>query len=312
MLATVFDDTFRVLGRRRRRTKGSKGADVGMERIIATIRDAIEDAKVDAHSIHGIGIGSAGPLDPKKGILLDTPNLGWTRVKVSERLHDTFHCPVVLTNDVDAGVYGEYRFGAGRKASTVVGVFPGTGIGGGCVIKNEILMGESRSCMEIGHIPVMPDGPLCGCGQRGCLEVVGSRLAIATAAAAAAYRGEAPHLLAKVGTEVSEIRNRAIAAAIKDGDEVVEEIVRTVARWVGLGVATLVNLMAPQVVVLGGGLVEALPDLYVEEVEATAVSRAMTPYRKTFRVRIAELGDDAVVQGAAAWAQHQVLGSANV
>ena len=312
MLATVFDDTFRVLGRRRKRTQGSKGADEGLERIITTIRDALEDAKVDTESLLGIGVGSAGPLNPQKGILLDAPNLGWTRVKIGQHLRETFHCPVILANDVDAGVYGEYRFGAGQKASTVVGIFPGTGIGGGCVINNEILMGKSRSCMEIGHIPVMPNGPLCGCGQRGCLEAVGSRLAIAAAAAAAAYRGEAPNLLAKAGTEISEIRSGVIAAAIADGDKVVEEIVRNAARWVGIGVATLVNLMAPQVVVLGGGLVEALPDLYVEEVTAAAASRVMTPYRKTFHIRIAELGDDAVVQGAAAWAQHQVLGSAHV
>jgi glucokinase len=269
------------------------------------LNGALAKAGIAASALAGIGVGCAGPLDPARGILLESPNLGWSNAPVGRNLARAFDCPVHLVNDVDAGVYGEYRFGAARGSTSAVGIFPGTGIGGGAVISGEILSGPSRSGMEIGHVCVLPDGPLCGCGQRGCLEAVASRLSIASAAAAAAFRGAAPVLLANAGTDIVKIRSKAIAQSVQGGDRAVEEIVRDAARWVGVGVATLVNLLAPDCVILGGGLVEELGDLYVNEVKTTAERRVMTPFRKTFRIVTAKLGDDAVVQGAAAWAEHQ-------
>jgi glucokinase len=165
------------------------------------------------------------------------------------------------------------------------------------------LTGRNRSCFEIGHIPLIPDGPLCGCGQRGCLEAVASRLAISASAASAVYRGEAPNLQALAGTDLSNIRSGALADAIKAGDTVVEEIVRNGARWLGVGVTTLVNLMAPDVVVLGGGLVEAMPAIYVEEVAKVTQQRVMAPFKDVFKIAVSQLGDDAVAKGAAAWAE---------
>ena len=142
-----------------------------------------------------------------------------------------------------------------------------------------------------------------GCGQCGCLEAVSSRLAIAQAAAAAAYRGEAPHLLAETGTDIQRIRSKALAQSIAAGDVAVERIVRDAAGWIGVGVAALVNLLAPDIVVLGGGLVDAMPQLYREEVEDAARKRVMRSYRQAFRISVARLGDNAAIVGAAAWAE---------
>ncbi|MFP6693965.1 MAG: ROK family protein, partial [Pirellulales bacterium] len=152
MLATVFDSRFEIVGRERTKTKGYEGAEAGVARIIKTIRKAMENAKVSDEQLGGIGIGIPGPLDLDRGLILNTPNLGWTNVRIKDLLEDEFSCPTVIANDVDAGVYGEYRFGAGRDARTVVGVFPGTGIGGGCVYEGNILRGKTGSCMEIGHV----------------------------------------------------------------------------------------------------------------------------------------------------------------
>jgi glucokinase len=156
--------------------------------------------------------------------------------------------------------------------------------------------------MEIGHMEVTPRGPLCGCGASGCLEAVASRLAVSAAAAQAAYRGQAPHLLEAAGTDLSDIRSGALAASVAGGDEAVERILREAARQIGIAVAGVVNLLAPDKVVLGGGLVEAMPELFVEEVSKTARKRAMPAFADTFKVVAAELGDDASVLGAAAWA----------
>jgi glucokinase len=238
----------------------------------------------------------------RRGVVREMPNIGWTDVPLAKLLGKAAGAPVVLLNDVDAGVYGEYRFGAGRGARCVVGVFPGTGIGGGCVLDGRILCGASSSCMEIGHLPVMADGPLCGCGQHGCLEAVTSRLAIAAAAAAAAFRGQAPNLFKAIGTDLSAIRSKTLAVAIADGDKVIEQIVRDAAAWTGVGVAALVNLLGPDRVVLGGGLVEAMPKLYLASVADSARGRVMRTYRDTYKMAVAQLGDDAAIRGAAAWA----------
>lgn len=311
MMAAVFSEEFRSLGRKRRKTKGMEGAKAGMERIIETIKDALEEAKIEAGDIAGIGIGCPGTVDLDRGVILDTANLSWKNVHVKTILEEAFGAPTVILNDVDAGVYGEYRFGAGKNSRCLVGVFPGTGIGGGCVYEGQIIRGKTMSCFEIGHMQVMHGGQLCGCGRTGCLETEASRLAIATAAAAAAFRGEAPNLLKAAGTDVAAIRSSVIAEAINDGDKVVEQIVIRASRLIGSVIGDVVNLIAPDTVVLGGGLVEAMPELIVTNVEEAARNRAAPPMSRSFKVAAARLGDDAVVRGAAAWAEKcQSLASA--
>jgi glucokinase len=301
MLAIVFDSNFSVVTRKRRKTKGHEGAQSGVARIVETISEALSEAGLEKGELRGIGLGSAGPLDLDEGIILDAPNLGWKDVKIKSILEKEFGCPAVVLNDVDAGVYGEYRFGAARSSRCAVGVFPGTGIGGGCVYDGKILRGKTNSCMEIGHIQVVPDGPRCGCGLQGCLEAVASRLAISAAAAQAAYRGQAPHLLDIAGTSLDEIRSGALADAIAAGDTVVESIVRLAAGHIGTAIAGVVHLLAPDCVVLGGGLVEAMPRLIVSEVTAVAKKKVLPSFAETFTVVPAELGDDSTAMGAAAW-----------
>ncbi len=308
MLASVFDSSFKQVGKARKKTLGRNGLKLGIGRIIETIQEAVKSAGAEAGKLGGIGLGIPGPLDPQSGIVLDTPNLGWRNFQLREPLQNEFGCPVCIINDVDAGVYGEYKFGAGRNARCVLGVFPGTGIGGGCVYEGRVFTGANRSCLEIGHLQMMPDGPVCGCGQRGCLEAFASRLAISAAAASAVFRGEAPYLQEAAGTDLSNIRSGALAAAIKAGDGAIELIVRSAAQWLGVGVANVVNLISPDVIVLGGGLVEAMPELYVDEVRQVLRKKVMPAFRDTYKVVVSELGDDAVAKGAAAWADAAAKG----
>lgn len=303
MLSLVYDDDLKPLGRDRRKTKASTGG--ALDRIIETIDASLADAKLTRDQIAGIGIGCPGPVDMDAGIVLDPPNLTWKEVPVGAKLQDEFKCPVSVLNDVDSGVYAEYRFGAGQGARCVVGVFPGTGVGGGCVYRGEILRGARTTCMEVGHVQVMPEGPLCGCGRRGCLEAVASRLAIAATASKAVFRGDAPHLKELAGTDVSEIRSSALREAINAGDTVIEQIVREGARQIGVAIAGIVHIISPDVIVLGGGLLEAMPDVLIEQVSKTARKRVMPAYKDTFEVRASKLGDDAVALGAAAWARHE-------
>lgn len=302
MLAHVFDADFKSLGRRRKRTKGHEGAKSGVDRIIETIRQAMEEAQVKDADLATIGVGCPGAVDLDKGIIFEAANLGWKNVKIAEILEKEFHCPVVISNDVDAGAYGEYRFGAAQNARSVLGVFPGTGIGGAFIYQGQILRGKTSSCMEIGHMQVTPNGKLCGCGRFGCLETEASRLAVSAQVAAAVYRGEAPYVLSVAGTDLANIRSGVLSDAIKNGDKAVEKIIRQAAVHLGMAVANVVLLLNPDVVLLGGGLVEALPGLFVDIVGKVANGHLMPTYEDTFKVVAAKLGDDATAMGAAAWA----------
>ncbi|MBB72965.1 MAG: transcriptional regulator [Planctomycetaceae bacterium] len=303
MLACVYDAELQKLGSRRRKTRGEAGQEEGVTRVIKTIDQALADAEKTRTDLTGIGIGCPSPVDMERGVLLEAVNLGWENVPIQQELESEYDCPVAVLNDVDAGVYGESQFGAASGAQTVLGVFPGTGIGGGCVYRGQIVHGKNSSCMEIGHVQIRADGHLCGCGRRGCLETEASRLAISAEVAKAAYRGETPHLQEMVEPDLPELRSGVLANAIEAGDVVIEQIVRDAAAKIGIAVANFVNLFAADCVVLGGGMVEAMPDIFVKSVHKAAVKSVLPSFADSFHTVVAELGDDASVLGAAAWAR---------
>jgi glucokinase len=302
MMATVYNGAFRPLASAKAKTAVSAGPKAVQAKIRETIALALKLAKVPPGGLAGIGVGCPGVLDLDKGLILEAPNLRWKRVPLQALLAGWFHCRVVLANDVDAGTYGEYRFGAGKGARTLLGVFPGTGIGGGCVYDGKLLRGKTGSAMEIGHIPVRENGRLCGCGRRGCLEALAGRLAISAEVAQAAFRGEAPFLAANGGSDLKKLKSGLLAKAIKAGDAAVERIVRDAMRLMGRAIGGVVNLLAPDVVVLGGGLVEAIPRIALEEVRLGLKETAMASFIKQVKVVEAALGDDATTMGAAALA----------
>lgn len=310
MHAVLFDARMHPVVRRRKKTRGHEGAEAGIERISGIVDKLLEEAKITAGELAGIGVGVPGPVDMETGLIHDAPNLGWSKVPLMELLEQRFGCRVAICNDVDAGVYGEYQFGAAKGARTALGVFPGTGIGGGLVYEGRIFRGQSSSCLELGHVPVIGDGSPCGCGRRGCLETVASRLAMSAEIAKAAYRGQAPHLLRVAGTDLANIRSGILAESIAAGDGIVEQIVRNGARHLGTAIAGVVNLLLPDCIILGGGLVESLPKLYLEEVATELKRRVMPAFMKSYALKTAELGDDAGVLGAAAWVRQVVAPTA--
>lgn len=305
MLSIAYDEQWNVLGRRRRKTRGRDGSDQGIQRIGSTIDRLLDENKIDKASIAGIGIGCPGPIDLIGGRILTTPNLGWDDVEVGKFLNKRFDCPTTVLNDVDAGVFGEYEHGVAKGSRCAVGIFPGTGVGGGCVYEGRILQGAGISCMEIGHTRISSSTRASGFSLLGTVEAEASRLTIAAEAAKAAHRGDAPYLLKHFGTDLAEIRSGALAESIKNGDKSVRNLVVEASQALGLAVVNIVHVLAPDMIVLGGGLVEAMEDLIVGTVRDTAKSSVMSVYRDRFQVVAAKLGDDAAVLGAAAWARKQ-------
>jgi glucokinase len=195
--------------------------------------------------------------------------------------------------------------GAGRGARCVLGVFPGTGVGGGMVYEGKIFRGRKSSCMEIGFLQMATEGPTAGVGPVGTLEALASRLAIAAEAAKAVYRGKAPHLAQIAGTDLANIKSGALAKSIEAGDTVIEDIVRRAAEQIGRAIGSLVNVLSPDIVVIGGGLAEAMPKLYLQEAQNGAKRNVIPSLKDSFTIRIAELGDYSTSIGAAALVRDQ-------
>ncbi len=310
MQCSLFDTDMKQVASKRRRTKSEVGVEAGLERIEQTISKLLEEKKVSISQIAGIGIGCPGPVEWEKGVVRVAVNLGWRDVAVGKFLKEKFKCPVAVLNDVDAGVYGEYRAGAGKGSRTTLGIFPGTGIGGGCVYDGHLVRGKVLSCMEIGHIKICGSPRPGTTGMTGTLETEASRLAIAGELAKLAFRGEARYLFDAAGTEIAAMRSKIIADAIAKGDKEVEKVVENACEMIGFAVANIVLLMCPDCIVLGGGLVEAMPQLFLKEVTKSAKKNVFECYRDQFEVRCAKLGDDAGSVGAAHWIAHRVAADA--
>ena len=301
MMASVLDANYTVLGSARKSTNGSDGAVKGRAKIVKAIEEAIAEAGVDPKGIQGIGIGCPGLVNPDKGILIFAPNLGWTNMALRKLLGNLFKCPITVLNDVDAGTYGEYVLGAGKGARSLLGVFPGTGVGAGFVYNGQLVMGRAISAMELGNI-LFP-GTHIGSPVFGTvtLEDLTSRLALASQAGLACYRGQLPELDKKTEGALRSIRSKALANAFRSGDDAAMIMFRNSIRYLGMGVAAVVNLLAPDRITLGGGLVEELPGLYLNLLKEEVEHYAIPELARGIKYSLAKLGGQAVAVGAVAW-----------
>lgn len=304
MLATVLDADYKVLGSARKSTQGSDGLAKGKAKLIKTIQEAIQVAGVSPKGLKGIGIGCPGLVNPEKGVLINAPNLGWSNVGLKQLLGTAFQVPVSVMNDVDAGTYGEYAMGAGKGARSVLGVFPGTGLGAGFVFNGELVQGATVSAMELGMI-YLP-GTHIGSAEHGVvlLEDLTSRLSLAAQGGVACYRGQAEALNKKTAGNLRDLKSKALAGSLRAGDEGTMVMFSNAVRYLGLGVAMVVNLMAPDRIVLGGGLVEELPSLYVNLLKEEVARYALPSLAKPIRYVVAKLGGNAVAVGSVAWLRH--------
>lgn len=300
-LTAVFNERLELLAVQKTKTQTSGGAKRFVRTFIQNIHNTLKATKKNPGRLSAIGIAVPGLVDVEKGMVFTCPNLPFLKQCPLEKLiKNHFRVPVILENDVNAGLYGEFRFGAARGYHHIVGIFPGTGIGGALILDGTLYRGAIGGAGEIGHLPVDPDrGPICGCGRRGCLEAVAGRLAIASEAAALAIKQKSPALLKLAGTDLSVIKSRMLRKAIEAGDKTLEKLVRAKANLIGVAVGGIVNFLNPELIVLGGGLVEAMPKIFLEEITSSAKECAMPELAKTVQIVTARLKDFAIVKGAA-------------
>jgi glucokinase len=273
----------------------------------ATIANMVEVAlRLRTPHVLTIGVGAAGMVAAKTGVLRYAPNLAWRELPIAERIAAGVGLPCQVDNDANVAVWAEYRFGAGRGFRHVLLVTVGTGIGGGIVSDGKLFRGANGFAAEIGHIVVEPGGPPCGCGNHGCFEQVASGQAIGRLGREAAR--EHPHSLiaAQADGDPDRVTGAMVTEAARRGDEVAKGVLAVVGRRLGEGIAGLVNILDPQVVVVGGGVIDA-GDLLLAPARAAFLEAVEAPdHRPEVPIVPAELGNEAGAVGAAALALEEL------
>jgi glucokinase len=306
ILGAVVDPKGRIAAEAKIKTKPESGPDAVIERIARTAREAVRRAKLSWADISGIGIGAPGPMDPTTGVVYNPPNLpGWDEIPLGPRLSEALGVPVYVENDVNLGTLGEYALGAGQGTVDMVGIFVGTGVGGGLILDGKLRSGFRHAAGELGHMIVLADGPVCGCGKRGCLESVASRTAIERDIQLGLAAGRESRILEWMG-DGGRLTSGVLAQAVRQDDPLVTEIMGRAQWYLGLLTASVVNLVDPEMVVFGGGVVEALGEQFLAPIRVTACQYYIQQAGAD-RVRIvaAKLGDHAGVLGAAVLARQR-------
>jgi glucokinase len=307
VVGTVAADGGAIHGTLIEPTRAEAGADAVVERIVRMAKQsaaAALAAGVPGESIAGVGIGSPGPLDRRTGVVLLTPNLGWKNFPLRERVSSGLGLKASLDNDANCAVFGEWWVGAARGSRHVIGLTIGTGIGGGIVLGGELYHGAADQAGEIGHTTIDSTGRRCKCGNYGCLEAYTSGPAIAARAREGIEAGVESCVAQLAGGDLDRITAQTVYEAAQEGDEFALEVVRDTARFLGAGVANLLNIFNPETVVILGGVTQAGDSLFIP-LRAEVSRRAFRPAVESCRIVPGLLPGTAGVFGAALTFLHQ-------
>ena len=303
ILAGVFDDKLACLGRAKMSTKSERGPEEVVERIARCARDAVDECDLDFKQVRGVGIGAPGAVDRETGRVIFAPNLQWQDQPLKKLLEKQVGVPVTVENDCTSATLGVFEKELQGKPRYMIGIFIGTGIGGGIVLEGKPYYGAAGTAGEIGHMVIQVGGPKCNCGNRGCLEALASRTAIFRAIHAAVKDGQKTLLTDLLGPELTDLRSGDLRKAIRKGDKLVEKIVEEAAEYTGIAVANLINILNPEIVVLGGGVIDALGDEMMAIIVETAEDYALSGTNKGVQILASKAGDDAGIIGGAVLAR---------
>ena len=305
ILSAVIDSEGNILSTAKVPTKADRGPSIVIDRIAESIQRAVDKSGVVASSIQAVGIGAPGPLDPATGVVIFAPNLRWKDVRLKEELEARVNIPTFVDNDVNVGTLGEHVFGAGKGFQNVVGIFVGTGIGGGIILQGELFHGASKTAGEIGHIIVKAGGPRCGCGARGCLEALASRTAMAKQFQKAIKKGQKSVISELTDGDLKTVRSGVLAKAIRLNDKLTLKVIKKATKYLGIGIGSIVNFLNPEMIILGGGVVEALDDTFLNDIRAAAKKYSLPNTLNGVQIVPAKLGDNSGILGAAALARQR-------
>ncbi len=280
-----------------------------IDQIAEQVRAAAKDAGIRPSKIDATGIGAPGAVDPKKGLVVRAPNLGWADVPLGSELKKRIGTDVAVGNDVQVAIVGEHAFGAAKGHDRVVGIWVGTGIGGGLIIDGRLSRGARGAAGEIGHTVIDEDGPECGCGRRGCVEGMASRTAMERDVRAASAKAAKPSAVLRIMKERNKTRmtSSVMARALAARDPIMKEVLANAQHKLGLLAGNLVNAFDPEMIVIGGGVAQRLKEDFVAPIREVARTRFLRPDPEgKVRIEHATLGDYSGALGACALAKAEL------
>ncbi|MBQ6273160.1 MAG: ROK family protein [Oscillospiraceae bacterium] len=296
VLGAIFNEKDEIIFRLKKRSKaGGEGA-LDVEKVIVdVVEEMIAESGIDRSKLNAVASCAPGVIDQDKGIVLFTPNLPWRNYDMGAAMRKKFGVPFYVGNDVNLGVLGEYHFGAARGYKNIVGFFVGTGLGGGLILNGSLYTGNQFKAAEYGHMILDPEGPLCNCGQRGCLEAFSSKMGMSSYIRQQVSRGRESMLAEAVQEGV--FRSKKLKKALAAGDKVAWEAVDRSCHYLAVATGTMINTFSPDLILYGGGVIEAVGEIYLEKILSEVDRYCMPQIRSTVDLKIAELGDDSILYG---------------
>ncbi len=304
--AGVFDTRLTLIGTAKFSTKSQRGPEAVIGRIARCVQDAVDECDLTLKNIKAVGLGAPGTVDMETGRVVFAPNLGWENISLQKQLEKLLDVPVFVGNDCNLCMLGVHVHELKSKPRHVVGIFIGTGIGGGLILNGEPHTGANHAAGEIGHMVLQAGGSKCGCGNEGCLEALASRTAIFRRIQAGVKEGQKTLLTDMLGDDLKDLRSGDLRKAIRRGDKFAEKVVLDAAQYIGIAVGNLINLISPEMVVLGGGVIEALDDEMMPTITKVALEHVLPGTDKGIEIVSSKLGDHAGIVGAAVLARQAV------
>ena len=296
VLGAIFNEKDEIIYRLKKRSKGSGEGSADVEQVIVdVVEEMIRESGIDRSKLNAIASCAPGVIDQEKGIVLFTPNLPWKDYDMAGAMRKEFGVPFYVGNDVNLGVLGEYHFGAAKGYRNIVGFFVGTGLGGGLILNGSLFTGNQFKAAEYGHMILDPEGPLCNCGQRGCLETFSSKMGMTSYIRQQVNRGRESLMAEAIQDGV--FRSKKLKRALAAGDKVAMEAVDRSCHYLAVATGNLINTLSPDLVLYGGGVIEAVGDLFLEKILSEVDRYCMPQIRNTVELKIASLGDDSIIYG---------------
>ena len=296
VLGAIFNEKDEIIYRLKKRSKSEGEGTADVEKvIISVVEEMIKASGIDKSKLNAIASCAPGVIDQARGIVLFTPNLPWRNYDIAGAMRKKFGVPFFVGNDVNLGVLGEYKFGAAKGYKNIVGFFPGTGMGGGLILNGELFTGHQFKAAEYGHMILDPEGPLCGCGQRGCLEAFSSKKGMSDYIRQQVSRGRECMLAEDVQNGV--FRSKRLKKALAAKDQVAIEAVDRACHYLAIATGNMINTISPDLVLYGGGIMEAMGELWLSKILAEVDRYCMPSIRPTVELKIASLGDDSILYG---------------
>ena len=296
VLGAIFNENDEIIYRLKKRSKsGGEGSQDVEKVIVSVVEEMIKESGIDKKELNAIASCAPGVIDQDNGIVVFTPNLPWRNYDIRASMEKKFGVPFYVGNDVNLGVLGEYKFGAAKGYKNIVGFFVGTGMGGGLILNGELFTGNQFKGAEYGHMILDPEGPLCNCGQRGCLEAFSSKQGMSAYIRQQVARGRKTMMAEHVVDGV--FRSKPLKKALKEKDEVATEAVDRACHYLAVATGNMINTISPDLVIYGGGVIEAVGDVFLKKILAEVDIYCMPQIRNTVDIKIAELGDDSILYG---------------